>query len=147
MPLALILDIHLTQESRYKNQIQDFRNNHEKYSSNHLENDGFTYVSFKSDRPFDLEKFEYFLAEIMPIEVFRAKGILWFNVVIQGRYIFQLSGPRYELDFDDNWSTKPENQLVLIGRNLEQKNIVEELNNCLVKTEENNLFTLANLPF
>ena len=52
VPLALILDIHLTQESRYKNQIQDFRTNHEKYSSNHLENDGFTYVSFNSDRPF-----------------------------------------------------------------------------------------------
>ena len=134
VPLALILDIHLTQESHYKNHIQDFRNNHEKYSSNHLENDGFTYVSFNSDRPFDIEKFEYFLTEIMPKEVFRAKGILWFNVVSQGRYIFQLSGSRYELDIDDDWSTKPENQLVFIGRNLDQKNILKELNNCLFTT-------------
>ena len=145
VPLALILDIHLTQESRYKNQTQDFRTNQEKYSSNHLENDGFTYVSFNSDRPFDIVKFEYFLTEIMPKEVFRAKGILWFNVS-ELRHIFQLSGPRYELK-DDDWPTKPENQLVLIGRNLDQKNILQELNNCLVKTEENNLFTLANLPF
>ncbi len=132
VPLALILDIHLTQESRYKNHIQDFRTNQEKYSSNHLENDGFTYVSFKSDRPFDIEKFEYFLTEIMPKEVFRAKGILWFNVS-ELRHIFQLSGPRYELK-DDDWPTKPENQLVFIGRDLNHQNILQELNNCLLTT-------------
>ncbi len=132
VPLALILDIHLTQESRYKNQIQDFRTNHEKYSSNHLENDGFTYVSFNSDRPFDIEKFEYFLTEIMPKEVFRAKGILWFNVS-ELRHIFQLSGPRYEIKADD-WPTKPENQLVFIGRDLNNQNILQELNNCLLTT-------------
>ncbi len=130
VPLALILDIHLTQESRYKNQIQDFRTNQEKYSSNHLENDGFTYVSFNSDRPFDIVKFEYFLTEIMPKEVFRAKGILWFNVS-ELRHIFQLSGPRYELK-DDDWPTKPENQLVFIGRDLNHQNILQELNNCLL---------------
>ncbi len=132
VPLALILDIHLTQESRYKNQIQDFRTNHEKYSSDHLENDAFTYVSFKSDRPFDIDKFEYFLTESMPKEVFRAKGILWFNVS-ELRHIFQLSGPRYELK-DDDWPTKPENQLVFIGRDLNHQNIFRELNNCLLTT-------------
>lgn len=130
VPLALILDIHLTQESRYKKHIQDFKANHERYSSNHLENDGFTYVSFKSDRPFDIKKFEYFLTEIMPQEVFRAKGILWFNVSKE-RHIFQLSGPRYDLKADD-WSTKPENQLVFIGRDFNHQNILQELNNCLL---------------
>ena len=132
VPLALILDIHLTQESRYKNHIQDFRTNHEKYSSNHLENDGFTYVSFKSDRPFDIEKFDYFLTEIMPEEVFRAKGILWFSVS-ELRHIFQLSGARYDIKPDD-WLTEPENQLVFIGRDLNHQNILQELNNCLLTT-------------
>lgn len=145
VPLALILDIHLTKESHYKSKIKDFRKNHEKYSNNHLENEGFTYVSFRCDRPFDIEKFENFLTEKMPQEVFRAKGILWFNVS-DAKHIFQLSGPRYDLKAED-WNTEPENQLVLIGRNLDQQNILQELNNCLVKKEEKNLFTLANLPF
>ena len=117
----------------------------EKYSSNHLENDGFTYVSFKSDRPFDIDKFDYFLTEIMPEEVFRAKGILWFSVS-ELRHIFQLSGARYDIKPDD-WLTEPENQLVFIGRDLNHQNILQELNNCLVKIEEQDLFTPANLPF
>ena len=81
---------------------------------------------------FDIVKFEYFLTEIMPKEVFRAKGILWFNVS-ELRHIFQLSGPRYELK-DDDWPTKPENQLVFIGRDLNHQNILQELNNCLLTT-------------
>ena len=145
VPLALILDIHLTQEKRYRNQIQDFRNNHEKYSSDHLKNDGFTYVSFTCDRPFDIDKFQDFLTEIMPNEVFRAKGLLWFNIN-DARYVFQLSGPRYELEIDE-WVSEPQTQLVLIGRDLNQEDILQQLNNCLAETEEKNLLSSANLPF
>jgi G3E family GTPase len=145
VPLALILDINLTQETDYKNQIKDFRKDHEKYNSHHLKTDGFTFISFKSDRPFDLEKFEYFLTEIMPQEVFRAKGILWFDKS-ELRHIFQLSGPRYDLKADD-WPTKPENQLVLIGRDLDHQILLQELNNCLVTNQKKSLFFLPNLPF
>ncbi len=35
----------------------------------------------------------------MPLQVFRAKGILWFEVS-ELRHIFQLSGSRYDLKVD-----------------------------------------------
>lgn len=142
--LGLILDINLTKNSSYKQEIRDFQRNHKNYS-HHLENDGFSYVSFISDRPFELDKFEDFLINIMPREVFRAKGIMWFNVS-ELRHIFQLSGPRYELQADE-WTEKPKNQLVFIGRNLDKENLIKELNNCLVEINNKKLFSLANLPF
>jgi G3E family GTPase len=144
VPLALILDLNLTKKNSYKQEIKDFQYNHENYS-HHLENDGFNYVSFISDRPFDLDKFEHFLLNIMPREVFRAKGIMWFNVS-ELRHIFQLSGPRYELQADE-WTEKPKNQLVFIGRNLDQQNIMEELNNCLTEITKKESFSFASLPF
>jgi G3E family GTPase len=103
---------------------------HHEHHSHHLENDGFVSVSFQSDRPFDVHKFEAFLTEGMPQEVFRAKGILWFSDS-ELRHIFQLSGPRYNLHADE-WSAPPKNQLVFIGRKLNASEISSHLNKCLV---------------
>nr|WP_256478821.1 GTP-binding protein [Chroococcidiopsis sp. CCMEE 29] len=44
-----------------------------------LENDGFISISFQSDRPFNVYKFQNFLTEQMSENVFRAKGIFWFS--------------------------------------------------------------------
>ena len=68
--------------------------------------------------------------EQMPQNVFRAKGILWFSDS-DLLHIFQLSGPRYNLDTDE-WFSPPKNQLVFIGRNLDVTCIQQQLNNCLV---------------
>ncbi|NET02396.1 MAG: GTP-binding protein [Sphaerospermopsis sp. SIO1G1] len=100
------------------------------YHSHHLENDGFVSISFESDRPFDVRKFETFLTVEMPEEVFRSKGILWFTGS-DLRHIFQLSGPRYSLDTDE-WKTVPKNQIVFIGRKLDRNEIHTKLNNCLL---------------
>ena len=96
----------------------------------HLDNDGFVSISFQSDKPFDVHKFENFLTEEMPENVFRAKGILWFSDS-DLRHIFQLSGPRYNLNADE-WYTSPKNQLVFIGRNLDTNEIHTKLNKCLL---------------
>lgn len=47
---------------------------HHHHHSHHLENDGFTSISFQSDRPFIVEMFQKFLDDL-PENVFRAKGI------------------------------------------------------------------------
>ncbi len=94
--------------------------------SDHLANDGFVSISFTSNRPFNLDKFQHFLDKQLPIEVYRAKGILWF-AGIPSRYVFQLSGKRYELKTDDR-GTPLNNQLVLIGRNLNQPELLDQLN-------------------
>ena len=67
----------------------------------------------------------------MPENVFRAKGILWFSDS-ELRNIFQLSGARYQLDADEWSTTKRQNQLVFIGRNLDKNEIHTQLNNCLL---------------
>ncbi|MEL7409269.1 MAG: GTP-binding protein, partial [Cyanobacteria bacterium J06558_2] len=90
VPLSLILDIGLTQTDSYQAEISEFRRDKSAFK-NHLENDGFNFVSFQSDRPFKIEKFENFLSEQLSNNIFRAKGILWFQES-PARHIFQLSG-------------------------------------------------------
>jgi G3E family GTPase len=87
-------------------------------------------VSFESDRPFAVKKFETFLTEEVSTAVFRAKGILWFQES-EARHVFQLSGPRYDLNQED-WLEPPKNQLVLIGRNLDTAKLKAQLTACLV---------------
>ena len=102
---------------------------HHHHHSEHLANDGFISISFQSDRAFSLDKFQNFLDKQLPIDVFRAKGILNF-AGIDNRYVFQLSGKRYELKTDDR--EKPlNNQLVIIGRNLHREELLAQLTDCL----------------
>ncbi|MDX2232771.1 MAG: GTP-binding protein [Leptolyngbyaceae cyanobacterium bins.349] len=97
--------------------------------SNHLEMDGFTSVSFQSDRPFEIKKFQYFLDNQLPENVFRAKGILWFKESPK-RHIFHLSGKRFSLD-DAEWKGAPKNQLVLIGQGLDHDTLRSQIEHCL----------------
>ncbi|WP_051158494.1 CobW family GTP-binding protein [Nodosilinea nodulosa] len=99
------------------------------YHSDHLAIDGFTSLSFASDRPFAIRKFQHFLDNLLPESVFRAKGILWFDESPK-RHIFHLSGKRFSLD-DDEWKGEPKNQLVLIGQNLDHDALRQQLNACL----------------
>jgi G3E family GTPase len=97
--------------------------------SPHLIQDGFVSVPFKSDRPFNLTRFEHFLMTQMPVDVFRAKGILWFEDE-DDRFIFQLSGKRCSIN-PEPWTTTPQNQLVFIGRQLNPLQLHQQLTNCL----------------
>ncbi len=102
---------------------------HHGHHSDHLAIDGFTSLSFASDRPFAIRKFQNFLDNLLPESVFRAKGILWFDESPK-RHIFHLSGKRFSLD-DDNWPGAPKNQLVLIGQGLDHDTLRAQLNDCV----------------
>ncbi|MFZ1028113.1 MAG: GTP-binding protein [Limnoraphis robusta] len=130
VPLPLVLDVGLTPVELYQADEEHHHHEHHHHHSPHLDNDGFISVSFQSHSPFDIEKFEKFLTEEMPIEVFRAKGILWFDNS-EMRHIFQLSGPRYDIQVEE-WINSPENQIVFIGRHLEAHKIRQQLQNCLI---------------
>jgi G3E family GTPase len=114
---------------------------HHHHHSNHLEVDGFTSVSFQSDRPFAIKKFQYFLDNQLPPTVFRAKGILWFDESRNDdgtprRHIFHLSGKRFTLD-DDEWKGTPKNQIVLIGQNLDHDTLLEQVRACVTMPSKN----------
>ncbi|MGK7955825.1 MAG: GTP-binding protein [Crocosphaera sp.] len=122
VPLPLILDVGLTNTDSFVEQ----KNHHH---SHHLKTDGFMSLSFQSDKPFDVYKFHKFLNEGLPLEVFRAKGIVWF-AGSQLRHIFQLCGQRNDIK-SEPWSNSPANQLVFIGRHLDTDKLRQQLNNCL----------------
>ena len=97
--------------------------------SDHLDEDGFTSLSFETEQPLDIRKFQYFLDNQLPESVFRAKGILWLKGS-PARHIFHLSGKRFGIE-DDEWKATPKNQLVFIGQNLEREKLKELLENCV----------------
>jgi G3E family GTPase len=136
--LPLILDVGLSKPEKYSTPEPNAHHNHnhhehhhdhDHHHSEHLQNDGFISVSFESDRPFSLKGFQDFLDFHLPDDVFRAKGLLWFKES-RLRYIFQLSGKRYDMKTDD-WPAAPSNQLVLIGRNLNPEQLRADLTDCL----------------
>ena len=98
------------------------------YHSDHLENDGFSSLSIQSDRPLNIRKFRYFLDNQLPENVFRAKGILWFEKSPK-RHIFHLCGKRFSFE-EEEWQAEKKNQLVLIGQNLDHDKLREQIESC-----------------
>jgi len=93
--------------------------------------EGFTSLSFASDGPFSLRKFQNFLDNQLPKSVFRAKGILWFNES-ERRHIFHLAGKRFSID-DTDWPGPRKNQLVLIGKGLDHPTLRHQLQACVAR--------------
>jgi G3E family GTPase len=134
VPIPLILDVSFNDSGNYLNQSHSTDTPHHE-RSHHLRNDGFVAVSFESDRPLDLPKFQNFL-DRLPLDVYRAKGVLKFQGS-QLRHVFQLSGKRCDLKIDravtlkENDAQSPINQLVFIGRGLRAESIRAQLVDCL----------------
>jgi G3E family GTPase len=141
--LPLILSVGLFESDKYFDRSEsehdhdhhhhdhhhhDHDHEHHHHHSDHLENDGFTSLSIQSDKPLNIRKFQYFLDNQLPENVFRAKGILWFEESPK-RHIFHLSGKRFSIE-DDEWRGDKKNQLVLIGQNLDLDKLREQIENC-----------------
>jgi G3E family GTPase len=107
----------------------DHHDHEHHHHSDHLENDGFTSISFQTDKPFSIRKFQYFLDNQLPTSVFRAKGIMWFDESPK-RHIFHLCGKRFTMD-DDEWKGEKKNQVVLIGQNLDREALLKQVENCV----------------
>jgi G3E family GTPase len=97
--------------------------------SHHLDNDGFTSMSFVSDRPFLLRKFQHFLDNQLTVNIFRAKGFLWFDESDKC-HVFHLCGKRFSID-DEQWKGEPQTKFVIIGQDLDNDKIRKQLENCL----------------
>ena len=117
VPLALILDVDL------------FRPRHPGHHHPHLDADGFVSLSFESNRPFSVSRFQAFLDTGRPAGLFRGKGFLWLAETGK-RYVFHLVGERFTLEEDDRGAAGA-NRLVLIGRNLEIEDLRMRLSQCL----------------
>ena len=116
VPLPLILDVDLFRERAADHHT-------------HLHEDGFTSLSFASDRPFSVNRFQHFLDTGRPPGLFRGKGFLWLAETNK-RYVFHLVGNRFSLD-DDTRTDPGANRLVLIGRDLDEPDLRTRLASCL----------------
>jgi G3E family GTPase len=117
VPLPLILDVDL------------FRPRHTGHAHEHLDHDGFASLSFESDRPFSVSRFQAFLDTGRPKGLFRGKGFLWLAETDK-HYVFHLVGGRFSVEEDDRRAGGT-NRLVLIGRDLDVENLRERLSHCL----------------
>ena len=76
-----------------------------------------TFVYFRR-RPFDLNKFDEFVARHWPKEVIRAKGMCYFDDEYDMCYVFEQAGRQFNLKQAGQWyATMPEEELMLMARN------------------------------
>ena len=150
--IPLILSVGLFESDRYFDEHSHGHDNHHDHNhadcdhdhghcshdhdhSHHLENDGFTSVSFQSDQPLAIKKFQHFLDNQLPSTIFRAKGILWFDESPK-RHIFHLCGKRFTIE-DEEWKGERKNQVVLIGQNLDHEKLQSQLKSCICLPSSN----------
>ncbi len=115
-----------------------------------------TYV-YHQRRPFDINKFDSFVAKHWPAGIIRAKGLCWFSVEPDNCYLFEQAGFQVSMKNIGKWyATMPEDELeaqlesdpvlrrdwdeeygdrtqklVFIGQKLDSKAIKEALDACL----------------
>lgn len=116
VPLPLILDLDFHKKINLSS-----------YHSS-IKNEGYISLSWQSDRPLSVAKFANFINQL-PENIYRGKGILWYQGS-QLRHIFQLSGKRQDWQ-TEKWQTTPSNQLVLIGKNLDNQKLLQQLEECI----------------
>jgi G3E family GTPase len=146
VPLPLLLSVGLFESDRVveeQNNIHSHKHEHDhghkhhdhkshdhssSNETNEADIEGYTSLSYSSVKPLGLRKFQNFLDNQLPAEVFRAKGILWFNES-ERRHVFHLAGKRFSID-DTDWKGERSNQIVLIGRNINHKKLLQQLQAC-----------------
>ena len=143
VPLPLLMSVGLFESDRVANttdrEHHDHAHGHHDHSHEHHDHahhhhpdiEGYTSLSFSSDGPFALRKFQNFLDNQLPDSVFRAKGILWFSES-EKRHIFHLAGKRFSID-DSDWDGKRKNQLVLIGQEMDHSTLRGQLQACVAE--------------
>jgi len=132
IPLNLLLSVGLFETDLINEKESTHEHEHEHVHSkedNRIED--FLSVSFQTNKPFSLRKFQYFLDNQLKSNVFRAKGILWFRES-ERRHVFHLAGKRISIE-DSEWGEERNNQLVFIGKELDKEKILSQLNACIDK--------------
>ncbi len=126
---------HSHDHSSHSHDHSSHSHDHSSHSHDLINNiEGFTSISFETNEPFSLRKFQNFLDNQISQNVFRAKGILWF-MESERKHVFHLSGKRFSLD-DYEWENEKSNKIVLIGKELDHQTIKNQLDCCRYNSKD-----------
>ncbi len=126
---------HSHDHSSHSHDHSSHSHDHSSHSHDLINNiEGFASISFETNEPFSLRKFQNFLDNQLSQNVFRAKGILWF-MESERKHVFHLSGKRFSLD-DCEWENEKSNKIVLIGKDLDHKTIKNQLDCCRFNSKD-----------
>ena len=138
IPLNLLLSVGLFETdiiNEHKSDHDHSHHHHDKSKEVNNKIEDFLSISFQTKNPFSLRKFQYFLDNQLKSNVFRAKGILWF-LESERRHVFHLAGKRISIE-DSEWEEERNNQIVLIGKDLNKVEILDQLNSCIDNDSKN----------
>ena len=130
VPLNEILDLDAFSLKRVLEVEPDFLES----DHDHEHDDDVTSISFVSDTPLDMEKFQTWFSKLLQTkgqDILRTKGILDFTDETD-RYVFQGVHMLMDASPMGKWpeGKKRTSRLVFIGRNLESMNLKEGFENC-----------------
>lgn len=149
-------------ENRFEEEEDHEEGHHHEHEHHHDEGEALEYgiatFVYTARRPFDLGRFDEFVARHFPSTVIRCKGMCYFADEYDMCYVFEQAGkqvklsqagqwyatmpkdeleammarePQLRADWDDQYGDRMQ-KLVFIGHDMDQHYIINQLNNCLV---------------
>ncbi|UJF26635.1 GTP-binding protein [Planococcus sp. 107-1] len=99
---------------------------------------GITSFVYRSQKPFHPERLMAWMLE-WPVEVVRAKGFLWIASRDDAAVLLSQAGPSLSIEYAGAWDLDygvKMTELVLIGINMDQQELTDSLNQCLLAEDE-----------
>ncbi len=88
--------------------------------------------SYKSDRPFSLDRLRQMVRRELPASVYRCKGIIFAADSSDKRLALQVVGRRTEISELDEWGERtPRTQIVAIGAEIDDQELNDKFDACL----------------
>ena len=152
-------DEHHHEHDEHHEHEHGHHHHHHHHDGGEVEEYGIGTFVYKARRPFDINRFDDFVARKWPKGIIRAKGVCYFKTEKDLCYVFEQAGKQVGLTNAGQWyATMPEEELqqllrrdeglrrdweepygdrqqklVFIGQHLDKKAITEALDACLVE--------------
>lgn len=149
---------HHGKEEHHHDEHHTHEHHHHEHEGGEVEEYGIGTFVYYRRKPFDLSRFDEFVARHWPKEIIRAKGICYFSNEKDVCYLFEQAGKQVSLSNAGQWyATMPANELadmmerepglrkdwddtygdrmqklVFIGQHLDKEAITKALDNCLI---------------
>lgn len=145
---------HKHEDEHDHNHEHGHHHHHHNHDEGEAEEYGISTFVYTSRKPFDVAKFEKYINESFPKSVIRCKGLVWFKSDYDMSYLFEQAGKQFKVSETGYWlASAPQEdleqiiqndpevlkdwddevgdrmvKLVFIGRKMDKKQIIKDLN-------------------